>query len=294
MILLAFSLYTIAAAALTQPFLYAIIFVYKALQENFMTREMLALTAIRDEMDRLPGHTGFYYKNLVTGLAYGVREEESFGAASVIKLPLFLHILKQAAEGTMHLDEMLPVTKQDKVPICGALTLFTQDVSCDVETLCRLMISLSDNTATNVLIDRCTVPALQKSFREMGLEKTQLNRKLFDSAASRAGIQNYISPREIGSLLELLYKNEFVSPDVCRHAVDTLLLQQVDHKLNGKICGEIRIAHKTGEDDNLSNDAGIVYAPQPFVICFFGHDTDVYAWEDLMRRGAWNLLRAQD
>jgi len=258
-----------------------------------MTKEMLALTAIRDEMSRLPGHTGFYYKNLVTGLTYGVHEEESFGAASVMKLPLFLHILKKAAAGEMRLDETLTVTQQDKVPICGALTLFTQDVSCDIETLCRLMISISDNTATNVLIDRCTLPAVQAGFRAMGLEKTQINRKLFDRAASHAGIQNYICPREIGDLLEQLYKNEFVSPEVCRHAIDTLMLQQVDHKINGKLCGKVPIAHKTGEDDALSNDVGIVYAPQPFIICFAGHDTDVYHWEDLMRRGTWELLRAQ-
>ena len=71
-----------------------------------------------------------------------------------------------------------------------------------------------------------------------------------------------------------------------------LLLQQVDHKLNGRICGEVSIAHKTGEDDQLSNDVGIVYAKQPFVICFAGHDTDVYAWEDLMRRGTYALYQA--
>ena len=257
-------------------------------------RELQALAAIRDEMLSLPGHLGFYYKNLVTGFTFGVHEEESFGAASVMKLPLFLHILKKAAAGEMRLNEVLTVTAQDKVPICGALTLFTQDIACDIETLCRLMISISDNTATNVLIDRCTIPALQKGLQEMGLEKTQINRKLFDRAASRAGIQNYISPREIGDLLEKLYKNEFVSEEVCRHAIDVLLRQQVDHKINGRISGEVDIAHKTGEDDHLSNDVGIVYAPHPFVICFAGHDTDVYRWEDLMRRASWDLLRAQD
>ena len=256
--------------------------------------ELQALAAIRNEMLSLPGHLGFYYKNLVTGLVFGVHEEESFGAASGMKLPLFLYILKKAVAGEMRMDEVLTVTQKDKVPICGALTLFTQDISCDIETLCRLMISISDNTATNVLIDRCTLPALQKGFEALGLEQTQINRKLFDRTASQAGIQNYISPREIGDLLEKLYKNEFVSEEVCRHAIDVLLKQQVDHKINGKINCEVDIAHKTGEDDNLSNDVGIVYAPQPFIVCFAGHDTDVYRWEDLMRRGTWELLRAQD
>ena len=257
------------------------------------TRELQVLDAIRAEMDTIPGHLGFYYKNLVTGVEYSVRGEEAFLAASVIKLPLFLHILEQAAAGKMDLDEVLTVTAADKVPICGTLTLYTGDTCADVRTLCRLMISVSDNTATNKLVDYATIPGANEGFRAMGLEQTVLRRKMYDTASSRAGIQNYICPREIGMLLEKLYREEFVSAGVCKEAIDTLLLQQVDHKLNGKLCGEVDIAHKTGEDDRLSNDVGIVYADEPFVICFAGHDADVYRWEDLMRRGTYDLVRAQ-
>lgn len=251
------------------------------------------LKSIEERMNEIPGHTGFYYHNLKTDVVYGVRDEEAFGAASVIKLPLYLHILKQCATGQMSMEESILVTQQDKVPICGALTLFSNDVSVDIRTLCKLMISISDNTATNVLIDRCKIPEIQQGFTEMGLVKTQLTRKLFDQTASAKGLRNMICPREIGQLLEKLYRNAFVSPAVCREALDTLLLQQVDHKLNGRICGEVAIAHKTGEDDNLSNDVGIVFAPEPFVICFAGHDTDVYLWEDLIRRSTYALYQAQ-
>ena len=256
-------------------------------------REQAILDGIRLEMDSIPGHTGFYYFNLATGKEYGVRDDEVFGAASVIKLPLFMHVLAECAAGRMSMDEQLTITEADKVPICGALTLFTGNVTADIRTLCRLMISISDNTATNKLIDRCTIPGTQDGFRAMGLEKTQLTRKLFDRSASLKGLRNTICPREIGHLLIMLHRNEFVSEAFCKEVIDTLLLQQVDHKLNGKICGEVSIAHKTGEDDELSNDVGIVYAHQPFVICFAGHDTDVYRWEDLMRRVAYDLYKAQ-
>lgn len=260
-----------------------------------MNNKTLAiLEIIRNEMDSIPGHTGFYYLNLVNGDEYGVREDEVFGAASVIKLPLYMHIMAECAAGRMSLDDKLTITAADKVPICGALTLFTGDVDADVRTLCKLMISISDNTATNKLIDYSTIPGAQAGFRSMGLEKTQLTRKLFDRTASRAGLRNTICPREIGHLLAMLYRNEFVSEAVCKEIIDTLLLQQVDHKLNGKICGEVPIAHKTGEDDELSNDVGIVYAKEPFVICFAGHDTDVYRWEDLMRQATYELYKVQE
>ena len=254
---------------------------------------MRILDAIRDAMNDLPGHTGFYYLNLVNGDEYGVREDEVFGAASVIKLPLYMHVMAECAAGRMSLDEQLTVTEADKVPICGALTLFTGDVTADVRTLCKLMISISDNTATNKLIEHSTILGVQAGLRAMGLEKTQLTRKLFDRNASLKGLRNIICPKEIGHLLAMLYRGEFVNRDVCQEIIDTLLLQQVDHKLNGKICGEVAIAHKTGEDDQLSNDVGIVYANEPFVICFAGHDTDVYRWEDLMRRSTYNLYKAQ-
>ena len=258
------------------------------------SREVQVLESIHKEMDQIPGHTGFYYKNLVTGLEYGVRADEAFGAASVMKLPLFLHVLERASAGCFNMTDKLLVTEEDKVPICGALTLFTDDIEVDICTLCRLMISISDNTATNRLIRHCTIEGASEGFRKMGLEKTVLRRRLFDRAASKAGIQNSICPAEIGMLLEKVYRNEFVSADVCKEVIDTLMLQQVDHKLNGKLCGQVDIAHKTGEDDQLSNDVGIVFAKEPFVICFAGHDTDVYRWEDLMRRGTWELVQAQE
>ena len=255
-------------------------------------KEYEALRSIEQQMAVIPGHLGFYYQNLVTGYEYGVRENEVFSAASVIKLPLFLHILRQAHEGRLCMEDKLLVTEEDKVPICGALTLFTGPVEVDVRTLCRLMISISDNTATNRLIRYATLEGTAEGFTSMGLEKTRLNRLLFDAQAAQAGLQNVICPREIGMLLKALYQGTFVSPEVCKEALDVLHLQQVDHKLNGKICGAVPIAHKTGEDDELSNDVGIVYAHQPFVICFAGHETDVYPWEDLIRRGTYALYQA--
>ena len=257
-----------------------------------MTKEQLTLEAITREMETIPGHLGLYYKNLITGFEYGVREDETYLAASVIKFPILLHVLDRAAKGEISLSQKLTVENWEKVPSCGGLNQFTDAVTADIRTLCRLMIVLSDNTATNKLIRFCGMERCNAAFREMGLEKTVLNRLLFDYEAAQRGFQNYICPREIGMLLERLYKKEFVSADVSQYAIDILLDQQIGHKLEGKLTG-VPVAHKTGEDSELSNDVGIVFAPQPFVICFAGHDTDVYRWEDLIRRAAYNLVQAQ-
>ena len=256
-------------------------------------KEQAVLERIREEMVSMPGHLGFYYKNLVTGREYGVGEEEIYSAASVIKFPLFLHILAECEKGEMSLDDLIETSEEDKVPGCGALYLFTGRVKADIRTLCRLMICISDNTATNRLIEHCGFEAIEEGFAAMGLEKTRIRRLLFDAESAAKGVRNTISPKELGLLFERLYKGEFVSREVSDYALDVLLDQQIGHKLCGKL-EDVAVAHKTGEDSGLSNDLGIVYADKPFVICFTGHGTDVYPWEDLMRRAAYDLYAANN
>lgn len=257
-----------------------------------MTKEQQVLASIEHQMKDLPGHLGFYYKNLATGFEYGVGEDEAYLAASVIKFPLLLHVLEKAASGEISLSDKLIVEDWEKMPSCGALNQFFGPVEVEIRTLCRLMIVISDNTATNKLFRICGIDNVNAAFRRMGLEKTVVRRLLFDSEASARGLENTICPKEMGMLLERLYRGSFVSPEVSREAMDILLDQQIGHKLEGKL-KEADVAHKTGEDSNLSNDVGIVFAPEPFVICFAGHDTDVYPWEDLIRRSAWELYQAQ-
>ena len=83
-----------------------------------MTREQIVLDAIAREMETIPGHLGFYYKNLVTGLEFGINETDAFLAASVIKFPLLLHVLTRAAGGEVSLSDKLVVENQEKMPSC--------------------------------------------------------------------------------------------------------------------------------------------------------------------------------
>lgn len=240
--------------------------------------------SILNRLKEQTGHVGFYFKNLTTGESFGYQENQQFLAASVIKLPVLMCIAKWCSEGIASMDEKIHVREEDKLPICGALTLFTDEPLVDIRTLCRLMISLSDNTATNVLIHHFGIEKFQSEFLMIGLKNTQLNRLLFDVEAGRKGLENYIVPSEIGMLFDHIYHRCFVNPMVSEEVEDVLFLQQINHKIPGRI-GEdtVPIAHKTGEDENLSNDVGLVYAKQPFIVCFAGHDTCVWNFEDLIR-----------
>lgn len=246
---------------------------------------------IMDMMKEQQGHVGFYYKNLITGEEAGYQEDEQYVAASVIKLPVFMCVAKWIAEGKASWDDRIKVTHESKVPICGALTLFTDEPEVDLRTLCKLMISLSDNCATNLLINHFGIPAYMDEFHRLGLKDTVLARVLFDPSPVTGSLRNYIVPKEMGMLLEQVYRRSFVSEEVSAFIEEVLLLQQINHKIPGYLNYSVEVAHKTGEDEDTSLDVGIVFTKNPFILCFAGHDTDVGKWENLMRQISLELVQ---
>jgi len=238
---------------------------------------------ILERLRQVPGDVGFYYKNLVTGETLGVRENDLFEAASVIKLPIYAVIMKLASEGALDLGETIVCRQEDKLPPCGALYFFTGEVKADIRTLCGLMISLSDNTATNLLIRRLGIDFLNAEFKKIGFETTHLERLLFDAEASGRGLENRIAPRELGDFLEKIYTHTFVSAETSREIEKLLLDQQINHKIPGYLPDSIPVGHKTGEDDGITNDVGIVYAKEPFVLCYATNRTDVPEAERAIR-----------
>ena len=238
----------------------------------------------------LPGDIGFYYKNLNTGESFGYRENDMFQAASVIKLPIYAVVMKLWAEGKLDLYEKLLCREEDKLPPCGALYFFTGDVEVDINTLCGLMITISDNTATNLLINRLGIDFLNEQFKEIGLKDTHIERLLFDAESSAKGLENKIFPAEMGGLLERIYRHSFVNEDVSCRMEKVLLEQQINHKIPGYLPEGTPVAHKTGEDDGITNDVGVVYGENPFVICFASNFTHVPSAEIALREIALGLM----
>jgi beta-lactamase class A len=246
--------------------------------------------AIIERLSSMPGHLGMYFKNLTTGEEIGYNEQDSFGPASVIKLPILMHIGRLAKEGKINMDEKIKCRHEDKLGGCGALRAFTDEPEVSVSTLCELMITISDNSATNLLIKRIGREALNEAFKDMGLSVTKLNRLLFDAQAAAKGIENEASPKEMALLLEKIYKREFVDKKTSVFVEELLLKQQINHKIPGIIKPAVSIAHKTGEDEGISNDVGIIYTPQPFILCFFSNKTFVPDFEVFIRETTYDLF----
>ena len=245
---------------------------------------------INNQISNFKGHVGYYYYNLNDNYDYGYNENDLFLAASVIKFPIYCVICKLVSENKLSFKEKIDVKEKDKLPSCGALNAITGEFSIDIESLCNLMIRISDNSATNLLIKRLGIDFLNEQFKQIGLIQTHLERVLFDSESSKKGFENRICLKELGQLLKEIYNEEFVNPDVSKYILDCLLKQQINHKIPGYLNDSVDVAHKTGEDDNLSNDIGIVLTKKPFVICFAGHDVNVKEWEIFIRETSEKLV----
>lgn len=246
--------------------------------------------AILTRLMALPGEIGFYYVNLISGESFSLCDWELFESASVIKLPMFAAIMKWSSEGKVDLKEKLAFTEDDKFPSCGALQFFPTPMEVEIDTLCKLMITISDNTATNLLIRRFGMEAFNAEFRRMGLVKSRIERYLFDAEASSRGLENRVTPRDMGVLLEDIYRRTFVNEDVSAYMEDVLLRQQIKHKIRGYLPKSVPAAHKTGEDNGITNDVGIVYGEKPFIVCWLTNHTDVPEAERAIREITLQLL----
>ena len=243
----------------------------------------------QDEMmtylNKLSGSISFYYKNLVTGEELSWREDERMYAASVIKLYIMADAFYRISRGTLDPDQIYVMKKEDYVPSCGAVAYMHEGLEVTIMDLITLMIIFSDNTATNVLIELLGIEQINEEIRSLGYEDVWLRRKMYDIEKSRKGIQNQITAKQTAVLLEQMYKGELIDAASSQKMLSIMKNQQVNGKIPfylNALEEEPEIAHKTGEDSGITHDVGIIYAKQPFIVCFCGNETDTPAYERVM------------
>lgn len=241
---------------------------------------------ILDKLSNVNGNIGFYYKNLITGEVVTYNQDKSLLAASLIKLLVLGAVFEQIEDGKISKDEVFTTRDEDKVPSCGALNYMREDLKVTLEDLYVLMIILSDNYASNILIDRCSIEKINDFIKRQGFKNTVLNRKLFDADAQADGLENYTSAEDMGILLERIYNSTFVSKEASQEMLEILKNQRLNSKIPFYLSSRENktvIAHKTGEDTDTTHDVAIVFAKEPFIVCFLGNDVYVPEYERIMQ-----------
>jgi beta-lactamase class A len=205
---------------------------------------------------RVDGVVGYEMLDLTSGDKIAHLERETFPTASTIKLTLVYELFTQVEEGTIRLDETITLDRAKAVGGSGILfELGTPTLS--IRDYATLMVTLSDNTATNILIDRLGMDNVAKRMQRLGLNGTKLRRHMMDTAAARRGDENVSTPDEVVRLLQAIRKSD--------PAVD-LLKKPKDSRLRKGLPPGVATADKPGELDGVRVDAGIVFAgTRPYV-----------------------------
>ncbi len=230
------------------------------LQQKFTSK----LRAIAENSDAV---VGIAVKDLKTGQTFLWNENESFPTASSIKIFVLTEIYRQAAEGKFKLTDIKPLPSTSRAGGSGILSMLGEkSVSMSVRDYCVLMMNLSDNTATNLLIELAGMKNINDFAVKNGCTSTKLQRIMMDVQAAKEGRENISSPLDLMTILEKLYRGEVASKLA---SDDMLFIMGLDKggDLKAGLPADVAIANKAGEIEGIRCDAGIVYLEKsPYTI----------------------------
>lgn len=231
---------------------------------------------LRRRITGFAGTVSLYARNLDSGSEVGIEPDRRVRTASTIKLPIACALAAEVEARRARWDERLVIRAQDKVSGSGVLADFSEGETISLRDAQTLMIIVSDNTATNLILDRIGADAVNDFMNSLGLTKTCSMRKIRGDGTQLKPAQGWSregekpenkkfgigasTSREMVRLLELLEQGRVVSPAASKDLLSILERQQYKDGI-GRRSGEIRIASKSGSLDALRSDVGIAYTP---------------------------------
>lgn len=238
-----------------------------------------------------PGHVALYAHNLSSGEVVSLDPDRPVPTASVIKLALMLEAYAQVKAGRLTLATPLQLTAANQVPGSGVLHLLTPGLRLSLQDAITLMITLSDNAATNMVIDAVGLAPTNARMAAMGLKNTYFYKKVFQPATGpmpadqpQFGLGK-TTAREMAAVMESIYRCDLGDRALCLDMVTTLRNQQyramLPRFLDGGAAsdGLSPIADKIGALDAVRNDVALVYTRSgPVVISIFTYDNPDHSW----------------
>ncbi|WP_026678628.1 serine hydrolase [Fictibacillus gelatini] len=200
----------------------------------------------------------------IENLQISINGDDPFPSASLIKIPIMMEAFRQAQIGMLDLDETYRVPSEAPVGGMGVIQHLRPEIELSIHDLITLMIIVSDNTATNLLIDLVGMEAVNKLSSDLGCNQTLLARKMMDVTAQKNGKDNWTSAYDIVKFLKEIDQGKLLTSKQRTNALKTLRQQQFHSKLPALISEsfseETYVAHKTGELPGTEHDAGIIQA----------------------------------
>jgi beta-lactamase class A len=225
-------------------------------------------SSIRAEDQHLDGVLGIAILDLTTQHTLLRNADELFPTASTIKIAILAELYRQAQQGKLKLTDTYTLQQSDLVDGSGIFNALTPGVTkLTLRDVAALMISVSDNSATNILIDRVGLDNVNALLDSLNLTHIRLRRKMMDIKAAAEGRENVATPRELVKLLEALYRGKVLN----KHFTDdyfTLLSTPKSSYIPRELPEDLRIANKPGELEGVRNDCGLIFnGSRPYVLC---------------------------
>ena len=236
-------------------------------------------SSIQDVDQHLDGVMGVAIEDLATGDHFFLHEDEVFAQASSIKIAVLANFYLQAEQGKLKLTDLYTVQSSDLVPDSDIMNGLTPGVTrLTLRDLATMMVAVSDNSATNVLIDRLGMPNVNAMLGSLGLTHTRLRRKMMDLQAAKEGRENISTPREMMALLAAIYRGKVLNQDSAADFFKVLSTNK-DSWIPRDLPADLKIANKPGALEGVRNDSGVVFVEgRPYVICvmtaFLGNERD--------------------
>jgi len=238
------------------------------------------------EVERIEADCGgllaFAVQDLQTGQKRLYRADHRCQTASVIKFPMLIHVALAVQEGLLDWNEKLTLTETEKVGGSGVLTQLTAGTAWTLRDLCVLMTIVSDNTATNMIIERVGVEPINARMRALGLPLTTLYRKSYspDTDASREYGLGMTTPTEMLDLLVLLAEGKIGSPALSQEILKILEAQNYRDSIPRYLPADWKYAGKTGAINAVRNDVAVVTAPdgRRFALALFCQQLPTIQW----------------
>ncbi len=223
---------------------------------------------IKEETNNFGQETGLIIKDLSTGWTIAVNEDKLFPSASLVKVPIMATIFSLSAEKGLNLEQRLVLSNKCKVLGSGLIKDYAAGTKFNIDYLIEVMITESDNTAANMLIDYLGIEPLNNYFKKLGLSNTNIARKMMDFKSRQEGIENFTSARDVAYLLEEIYNDKLINKDFSRKCLEILKKQKARDRIPAKLPSDAVVAHKTGLEKGVCHDVGIVFTPRgDFLIC---------------------------
>ncbi|MBZ5613506.1 MAG: class A beta-lactamase-related serine hydrolase [Acidobacteriia bacterium] len=248
------------------------------------------------DVDRnLDGVMGVAIVDLTDGHKYLLHANEVFAQASSIKICVLAELYRRAQQGKVKLTDLYTVNAADLVQdsdIMGGLTPGVTQIT--LRDLATMMVAVSDNSATNVLIDRVGMDNVNAFLKAQGLRDTKLRRKMMDLKAAGEGRENVSTPNEMLSLLEALYRGQILNKEMTADFFKVLSTHK-ESFIPRDLPEDLKIANKPGELEGVRNDSGVVFVDKrPYILCvmtgYLRHERDGEEAISSISLAAWRMF----